>query len=60
MNDKRKRGAEHPKATHSQEVVESVVRLHEIGKTPKWISETFNLNINTVKDWIYRGVRAYA
>jgi len=60
MNDKRKRGAEHPKARHSQAVVENVVRLHEIGKTPKWISETFNLNINTVKDWIYRGVRAYA
>ncbi len=59
-HDKRKRGEAHPKAKHSQAVVEIVVRIHELGKTPKWISETFNININTIKDWIYRGARAAA
>jgi len=60
MNDKRKRGESHPKARHSDQVVELVRQVHEAGMMPKAISEKFNLSIHQINDWIYYRTRVSA
>jgi DNA-directed RNA polymerase specialized sigma24 family protein len=44
---------------YSQEVVDHVIHLrNNEERSVAWISQTLNIPIDTVRDWLYRGRRA--